>query len=270
MMVAVGSWGRWRPGHTAGRDLDLYATFVIALVVGLLGVFNVVNSGIIAAATLATLALVSIGSLGTRRQVAALEAATRDLYEVVRTAGAGASADHYLSPSTSGLGVELRGASDIRLVGVSLSRTVRNNVGELERRLAKGAHVRIALIEPGSDAVGEAARRSTIPDTPEIFENRVRPTVDLLRQLAAGPRATGRLEVRFLSFVPVFGLTMVDPDDEDGLIIVDIYAHRSAGPEPVLRLRPLRDARWYRHFQHEFERIWTHGRPVDASDGFPP
>jgi hypothetical protein len=266
----VRPWTRLRADLANGKNLDLYVTVVIALTIGLLGVFNVVNAEIIAAATLATLALVTIGSLGTRRQVATLETAAGDLAALLRQSGSAGSADQYLSPSTSGLDVELRGATDIRLVGVSLSRTIRNHVDELERRLGRGAHIRIALIEPGSEAVREAARRSTIPDSPEIFENRLRPTVDLLRQLAGAAGPTGRLEVRFLRFVPAFGLTMVDPDEDDGLIHVDIYAHRSAGPEPVLRLTPHRDPRWYRHFLHEFDRIWSHGRPAAQTEGFPP
>jgi Domain of unknown function (DUF5919) len=260
--VAVRPWARLRADLASGRNLDLYATLVVALSISVLGVFSVVDAEVVAAATLATLALVAVGSLGTRRQVASMEAATHDLGFQLRHLGGVVSADEFLSPSTSGLDVDLRGATDIRLVGVSLSRTIRNNIDDLEQRLAKGAHIRIALIEPGSEAVREAARRSTIPDAPEIFENRLRPTVDMLRQLAAGPQANGTLEVRFLTFVPVFGLTMVDPDEPDGLIQVDIYAHRSAGPEPVLRLSPQRDPRWYRHFLHEFERIWTHGRPA--------
>jgi hypothetical protein len=259
-------WARLWADLETGRNLDLYVTFAIAFSIGLLGVFNVVNGEIIAAATLATLALVAIGSLGTRRQVAAQEAATAELTELLRRPGHDVSADQFLSPSTSGLDVELRGAVDVRLVGVSLSRTIRNHVDELDRLLARGAHIRIALVEPGSAAVHEAARRSTIPQNPEIFENRLRPTVDLLRQLAATPRSQGQLEVRFLRFVPVFGLTLVDPDEEDGRIHVDIYAHRSAGPEPVLRLSPHRDPRWYRHFRQEFDRIWAHGIPADKRD----
>jgi hypothetical protein len=37
----------------------------------------------------------------------------------------------------------------------------------------------------------------------------------------------------------------------------------------VFTLRPDRDGHWYQHFQAEFDRVWEHGRPADASDGFP-
>ncbi|MFF3144306.1 hypothetical protein ACFVRU_21930, partial [Streptomyces sp. NPDC057927] len=39
--------------------------------------------------------------------------------------------------------------------------------------------------------------------------------------------------------------------------------------DAVFTLRPDRDGHWYQHFQAEFDRVWEHGRPADASDGFP-
>jgi hypothetical protein len=252
---------------TAGKNIDLYVTCVLALTIGLLGILNVVSTATVAAATLATLALVAISSAGNRRQMATLETTTRELAQLVREKGQGASADQFLVSSSSGLDLDLNAASDIRLVGVTLSRTIRTHFDTLERRMERGAVVKIALVEPGSEAVQEAARRSTVADSPGIFENRLRPTVDLLRHLAANPASKGRLEVRFLRFVPVFGLTIVDPDDDHGRIQVDIYAHRSSGPEPVMRLARHRDPRWYIHFLHEFDRVWTNGRTAVLRDG---
>jgi hypothetical protein len=252
---------------TTGKNIDLYVTFVLALTIGLLGVLGVVDTAAVAAATLATLALVAFSSAGNRRQMTALEKATRDLADLVRENGKGVSADQFLVSSTSGLDLDLGAASDIRLVGVTLSRTIRTHFHTLERRMERGAAVKIALVEPGSEAVQEAARRSTVADSPEIFENRLRPTVDLLRHLAANPASKGRLEIRFLGFVPVFGLAIVDPDDDHGGIQVDIYAHRSSGPEPVIRLARHRDPRWFTHFLQEFDRVWSNGRTAVPRDG---
>jgi hypothetical protein len=249
----------------SGKDLDLYVTVVIAVVVGVLGALDVVGVGVVISATLATLALVAAGSLGSRRQVTRLIASVDELSTLLRQREVAPSADAFLTQSTSGLDIDLHGSSDIRMVGVTLSRTVRNHVVELEQRLLAGAVIRVALIEPGSDAVGEAARRSTIPDSPEIFENRLRPTIDLLSHLAARPGVLGRIEVRLLRFVPSFGLIMVDPDEVSGRIHVDIYSHRTAAPEPVLALSPHREPRWYGHFRREFDRIWEHGRVADLT-----
>jgi hypothetical protein len=251
------------------HDIDLYVTVIIAFVVGLLGVLDVVSVGVLVSATLASMALASVGSFVGRRQVAALAASTAELSTLVRVRELDTpSADRLLSRSTSGLDIEFFAASDIRLMGVTLSRTMRNHLLALEGRLQSGALVRIAVIEPGSAAVLEAARRSAVPDSPEIFENRLRSTIDLTRRLAMTPGITGRIEVRVLPFVPAFGLILVDPDGDGGRVVVDIYSHRSAVAEPTFGLRPHHDPRWYRHFLQEFDRVWASGRLAGATDGF--
>jgi len=75
--------------------------------------------------------------------------------------------------------------------------------------------------------------------------------------------------VRFLPFVPAFGLVLLDSERADGRIYADIYSHKSAGGDAVFALDPRRDGQWYRHFEAEFDRVWEVGRPADASDGFP-
>ena len=114
------------------------------------------------------------------------------------------------------------------------------------------------MIEPVHGTLDEAARRGAIP--PEIFQNRLRPTIDLLDRIAGTPGITGQLEVRFLPFVPAFGITAVDPTEPDGRVYVDIYSHRSTGREPTLPLRADHDPQWYRHFLAEFDQIWASGR----------
>jgi hypothetical protein len=244
------------------RQIDLWVTLTIAFVVGILGVFDVVNESVVASATLAVLGLVSVASLGGRMQIATLTGAVATLVEDTQSRLNGeVSADRLLSASSSGTDSEFDGATDIRIIGVTLARTVRNQYDMLERRLLHGAVIRIAIIAPTPEVLREAARRSTIPESPEIFENRLRPTLDLLAQLGRTPGA-GRLEVRLLSFVPAFGLIAIDPDESRGIIRVDIYSHRSTGQEPTMPLRADRDRRWYTHFLREFDRIWWTGEPV--------
>ncbi|MDQ0910259.1 hypothetical protein QFZ22_006244 [Streptomyces canus] len=72
--------------------------------------------------------------------------------------------------------------------------------------------------------------------------------------------------MRFLPFVPAFGLVLLDPERPNGLIHVDIYSHSSATGDAVFTLRPGRDGHWYENFQSEFDRIWTFGRTAGAPD----
>jgi hypothetical protein len=158
----------------------------------------------------------------------------------------------------------------LRIVGVTLSRTLRNLVDELQRRVTAGATIKVAVIDPSTTAPAEGARRSTIPNRPNVYENRLRPSIDLMRELMEAHGADGRVEVRFLPFVPAFGRVLVDPQRPTGHIHVDIYSHSSATGDAVFTLLPDRDGRWYEHFQAEFERIWAFGRAADAYDGFLP
>jgi hypothetical protein len=80
----------------------------------------------------------------------------------------------------------------------------------------------------------------------------------------AGP---GRLEVRFLDFVPAFGVLAVDPETLNGQACIDIYSHRHGATEPTLPLRADRDLRWFAHFLDEFDRVWTTGRPYRPYPG---
>lgn len=250
---------RLRADLSTGKNLEIYLTALIALAVGVLGVVDAVGSQVVGAATLATLALIAVNALGPRHQVADLETQVVQLNRLVQEKISGqVAADDFLVTDRRELDAQIARANDIRLVGVTLSRTIRNHVGDLEHRLLRGASVKVLLIAPDGTATQEAARRSTIPDHPEVFENRVKATLDLLRHLADVPG--GSLEVRFMSFVPAFGLALIDPEGDDGIIHVELGTHRSPGPDPVFTLSARRDHRWYQHFHAEFDRMWEVSR----------
>ncbi|MGB2571541.1 hypothetical protein ACPFP2_24270 [Micromonospora citrea] len=251
------------------NQLDTAVTVVLALTIGVLGVLDVVNAATVAAATLATLALLATTLAGERRQlgrvVRLLDRTARMMRHLPAQAGGGAP----LRASASGADVDLTDVDDIAMVGVTLGRTLRNRVDQIDGRLVAGARVRIALIDPATSAPAEAARRATLPDDRDIFVNRVRPTLDLLRELALTDRpGGGRLEVRLLPLVPASGMILLDAGDDTGRIHVDLYSHRPAAREPML-LVTAADAQWYRHFREEFEHLWAHGRPVDLTAGPP-
>ena len=247
-------------GLRAVRHADLYLTVALAVAFGVLGVFDVVDTGALAGATLTTLGVLALSLLNGRAQVHRLAATTAELAGATREHLNGrVPAGRALAVSTSGSDVELDRARDVRIIGVTLGRTLRNHVATLQSLLDDGAAVRIALIGAGGETVREAARRSAVGDTPEIFTHRLDATHDLLRRLVPGP---GRLEIRELAFVPSFGMIAVDPDTADGHLHVDIYSHRPGRPEPALTLHAGRDGRWYEHFADEFDQIWAAGRPV--------
>jgi hypothetical protein len=246
------------------RALDLVLTISMALGVGLLGAFDVVDPAVTGGVTLTTLGLLAVSSLHGRSRLGAL---TRSVTELGRDLSDRTSADRLLAPSTSAVDVDLTAAGDIRVVGVTLARTIRNHYAALHQRLDAGATVRVALIAPQPDTLAEAARRSTVADSPALFAHRLRTTLDLLEDLAARTAAgPGHLEVRLLNYVPAFGLLAVDAEAPHGQVHVDIYSHRSGTPEPTLPLYADRDVRWFRHFVAEFDQVWETGVSYRAGE----
>lgn len=250
---------RLRADVVEGKNLEIYLTVFVALAIAVLGVFSIVRTEVVAAATLATLALVAVTALGPKRQVARLELKVADLSRLVEAKLAG---DAFLTSVKHGLDERISRADDIRIVGVTLSRTVRSHVETLSADLARGASVRVLIIDPASSVPAEAARRSTVPDYAEVFEHRVKSAILVLGALPG-------VELRFLPFLPAFGLVLLDPDVDVGVIHVELGTHRSAGRDPVFTLTPQRDRFWYEHFKAEFERMWEVGREAEDADWNP-
>ncbi|SEF65609.1 hypothetical protein SAMN05444920_101299 [Nonomuraea solani] len=245
---------RLRADLGTGKNLEIYLTALIALTVGVLGVFDVVNTKVVGAATLATLALVAVNTLGPKQQVA----------ELTRLVESKLAGDGFLSTEKD-LKPRIAHANDIRFVGVTLSRTIRAYVDDLQKGLNRGARVRVLVIDPTGTVPEEAARRSTIPDQPDVFEHRVRYTLYVLRDM----EGEERLEVRLLPFLPAFGMLMLDPGDDDGVIHVELGTHRSPGRDPGFTLDGARDHHWCRHFTAEFDRLWEAAREVTEADWYP-
>ncbi|NUS07692.1 MAG: hypothetical protein HOV97_34590 [Nonomuraea sp.] len=251
---------RLRADLGTGKNLEIYVTAVIAIAVGVLGVFGVVNGQVLAAATLATLALLTVTALGPKHQVADLESRVAELNRLVR---AQLSGQAFLTTRREGLEQRVARTGDLRFAGVTLSRTIRAHVEDLHKALERGASLKVLMIDPSSTAPEEAARRSTIPGQADVFVHRVKSTVYLLRGLPHRER----VEVRFLPFVPAYGLILLDPDDDDGVIHVELGSHRTVGHDPVFTLIRHRDHVWCERFTSEFDRMWEVARPATASDG---
>ncbi|WP_320065958.1 hypothetical protein [Micromonospora sp. RTGN7] len=245
-------------------ELEAYLVSGTALVVGALGLLNVTSPDVVAAATLAVLGVITFDLLTGRRRLGRIESTLRDVTGSLRP-DVGDSADRLLTAAVPGAAVGLAGARDIRLVGVTLSRTIRSHLDDLRQQLAAGATVRVALIDPAGPAPEEAARRNGLPaGGAEVFAHRIQPTLDLLDYLAAQVTGGGRLEVRLLRFVPAFGMVLVDPEKPSGRISIDVYSHRPDGREAMVTLRADRDPVWYQHFAREFDQIWAGGRSRDG------
>ena len=213
----------------------------------------------VGAATLAILALLAVSSLGSRHQ---LDDVRRAVTALADNATAQVPADRYLFLRPPPLDDELRHADDICLLGVTLTRTVRDQAAVLEERLRAGATVRVVVIDADSTAGDEAVARTRSVTDKTFYRTRVRSTVDLLRILAESAPDGDRLQLRALPFVPTFGMCLLDPNHAQGRAFVELYLHKSLESHPVFVLRADRDGQRFRRFAQQFDVLWASGRPV--------
>ncbi len=245
-----------------GRNLDLYVVLVVAVAMAILGIFNVVDAGVVGAATLAVLAVMASSALTSRHQIDEVKAA---LDRLVSGEAGNVPAERFLSPRLPALDTEAAAATDIALVGVTLTRTVRDLLPVLDQRLRQGATIRVILIDVDSDAQTEAVARSKKASSPDFYRHRTSATIDLLRVLASSGRNQSALELRLLPFVPTFGMCLLDAKQRHGRIHVEVYQHRSIEANPSFSLRADRDARWFSLFAGQFETLWESARTVPLS-----
>ncbi|MEN3611366.1 hypothetical protein AAH979_17625 [Plantactinospora sp. ZYX-F-223] len=256
----TGAVRRLRHDLRQGRNLDLYLIVAVALGVTLAGVLGAADSQVLAAATLGVLAVMAISGLVSRHAVDEVRVA---LHQIAANEAGEVAADRFLSLRRAGLDAEITGANEIALVGVTLTRTVRDMLPLLDRRLRAGARLRVVLIDTDSDANLEAVARSKKADMPGFYRRRVSSTLDLLRVLASSGPSESALQIRVLPYVPTFGLCMLDAEDTHGRMWVEMYQHRTVEPNPTFKLRADRDGQWYALFRGQFETMWESARELD-------
>ncbi|MGO9189123.1 MAG: hypothetical protein ACLP8X_11750 [Streptosporangiaceae bacterium] len=233
-------------------------TVTLSLCIALLSVFAIVDIKIVSATTLAVLALLAVSGLATRHQS---EEAGRRLDQLAANLSGDVPADRFLKTRMPALDDEIAAAADIRLVGVTLTRTVRDLLPVLDRRLRRGACVRVLVIDGDSPARTEAVARSRGADSPDFYQHRLASTIDLLGVLASATQDESALQLRLLQYVPTFGMCLIDPAETYGRIHVEIYQHETIEQNPSFSLQADRDSHWYQLFARQFETLWDSAQP---------
>jgi len=255
----AGFWRRLGLDLRHGRNVELYLTVVVSVVLAILGVFDVVDAPVLGAATLAVLALLAASLLTSRTQVEMVKSSLDEFSDSVR---GDVSADQFLLDRVPPLDEILAAAMDIRLVGVTLTRTVRELMPELDRSLRRGSSVRVIVFDVESPAAVEAVARTRGATGSDFYRNRLSSTFDLLSILTTSATDISRLQLRVVPFVPTFGMYLLDPNENHGRIWVEVYQHRTLEANPTMSLRSNRDGHWYQLFLRQFETLWESGREL--------
>ena len=227
-------------------NLDLYLLVTAAFVVALLGLTGVAQDAWLQSGVLALLGFLAISQVRSRHQVARLvDAGTVD------------PLSRLLEEWPTDLEGRRAGADDVLLIGVALSRTIQSYRRSVPAALARGARVRVVLVDPRSAEL-------LVPHGPRDVRigQRIRNSLDELAAAAAGHPG---LQVRLVDDPGVSTFNVLDPDTADGLVALQRREFRPRSESrPLLLFRP-RDGRWYQYARQEAERIWDAAVPAERA-----
>ncbi|MFC3896850.1 DUF5919 domain-containing protein [Lentzea rhizosphaerae] len=227
-------------------NLDLYLLAVVGLVFTVLGITGLVGLDKLASAVLALLAILAFSQIKSRK-----------LTQQINRARAGSVVLRAEFPPDL---IDRRAAaSDVLLVGLTMTRTVQGMRTDLPGILKSGGRVRVLVLDPADEALMVIAdrQRSHPQEDVERLRRRIRTTLEDLA--AVRERHDGRLEIRVLSSMPPAGFNCLDVHKPNGVVCVQHYEFHPEGEAGPIVVLSKEDAPWYRHFAGEAERLWESG-----------
>jgi hypothetical protein len=232
------------------ESLDLYILAATAFIFTILGATGVSSLTDLASMILALLAILALSQIRSRHHVSAIAAAQRsDPFSVLTTD---------FPPDL----IARRGAaSDLLLIGTTMSRTVQGSSGEdMRRMLTRGGRIRVLLLDPTDDvSIRAAGTRNSVRLTPDRLKARINATLDELVSLR--DRTGGQLEIRVGAFPAAMGMNVIDPYAPNGILVIQHKEYKPLGESAPIMHFKRGDGFWYSHFLDEAERIWEDGNP---------
>ncbi|PWK86568.1 hypothetical protein C8D88_105617 [Lentzea atacamensis] len=232
-------------------NLDLYLLVVAGFVFTVLGITGLVGLEKLASAVLALLAILAISQIKSRK-----------LTQQITRTRTGAVALRAEFPADL---IDRRArASDILLVGLTMTRTVQGMRTDLPAILKTGGRVRVLVLDPGDESLMVVAdRHRPHSQGVEHLRTRIRATLDDLTALRG--RHGGRLEIRVLSSIPSAGFNCLDAHRSNGVVCVQHYEFHPEGEAAPIMVFSKNDAPWYQRFGDEAERLWESGADWPSS-----
>lgn len=152
---------------------------------------------------------------------------------------------------------DITNANDIYVVGMILNRTVRDHLATFGDRVADGANLKFVLVDPDNEAIMKIMPLRSYGTKPsEWWRSRIQQTVGHIEDIPNVEKPKGSIKIGFLPYFPSFGMWLIDPEQLHGQIVVEIYHHRTAEPNPTFLLKASDDSYWYSFFKNQFDLLW--------------
>jgi len=230
-----------------GENIDLYVTVFAALVLAVLNIVGITSAEWIAPITLAVLGLLAVATLGNRYRI------EKVLQEIKSP-----SREVLFEEFPEDVKEHIALSSEVWIVGVTLTRTIKTYYEILRHKLHKGDKVKVLLVHPAGPPLEIVGRRAVFSITPERGESEIRTSLEDLCYLKK--YGGDNLEIRTIEYPISYGAIVINPYSSDGLLYLEHYPYkteRSSMPKMILSAR--QSPKWFELYRQELTSLWDSG-----------
>jgi len=230
----------WKAWNQLWENYDVYLGLAISILGAFLTLFDLVPEKIVSVSILGLLSIIAITILRERHL---REEMRKDI--VLRLSSERSWYDLQVEMED-----RLMNASKIRFLGISPLGLLRKYRRSLEDVLKKGGEIWFIVVDPDSAAM-ELIRQGR----PENF-NDGRLFLEEICQLFGNYIQQNYLKIKLINYIPNAIVTMIDEDNENGIIFATLYSFKQVDPYRPSRLITRREGLLYSFFQSEFYLLW--------------
>jgi hypothetical protein len=230
-----------------GENIDLFATVLLAFGLAIVSLFGVSTSTWVPSLTLAVLGLLAISNLVNRYRIDVMLKKSSETTETLFL-------EEFSSEQQTS---DFDNASELWLVGIALTQTMRKQHSRIERLLKKGTKIKVLLVHPKGPALKIAVARSYRHTTEKQTRNEILDTITTLCDLRRV--APKNLEIRTIENPLGHAIFAINPTTASGVLYIAHFTFKMPGtsrPKYVLRAK---DSKWYDFYRDELCTLWENG-----------
>lgn len=237
----------------SGENIDLYVATPMAIGLAVLSIVGLNVEKWIAPVTLVILSLLATSLLANRRGI-------KELTEKLSQSPGSV----FLDELPDKFNEDFNKATELWLIGVSLTTIIRLHYSELDKKLRKGCVIKALLVHPTGPAVEMSQMRAYFSPNVEREKQEILNSLQDLCNLKQ--IAPDRLEIRTINFLIEHGAVLMNPESASGILYIQNYPFKVEGgsrPKFVLRAS---DGHWYDFYKRESEVLWENGQEWNCED----
>jgi len=134
-------------------------------------------------------------------------------------------ADQLFTAKKSKISERIESGTTIDVLGITLSTSVGDLLEKIKERVKVGSEIRIIIIDSDSEEVLSQLVKVSWSKKAKIqkYKSMIDNTIDLIKELGIENKFNGSLKIGLLPFIPNFGLTLIDSNQENAYGIVTLY-----------------------------------------------